>query len=154
MFNAEEFMNAATDPMATQMQVCPEGEWLFIIDTDPAQLQPKNVKGISSRTGKPYDFWQIELNCHCQSEEPKAKLGRDKLMVRMRLNLDLDPSGRPMTGPDKNVQLGRLREALGQNTPGWSPKSLLGAGPFIGKVEHQTGEKGTFANIERVSRVS
>lgn len=155
MFDPNTFMSAAVEPMSTQFEVIPEGEYLFIIDGNPAQLAPKNLKGISERTGKPYDFWQIELTCLCQDAAVKAKLGRENLSCRLRLNLDVDPTtGGLAVGPDKNISLGRLRDALGQNKPGWTPQQLLGAGPFIGLVKHTSNDKGTFADIARVGKVS
>lgn len=155
MFDPEKFMSAAVDPMATQFEVCPEGEFPFIIDSDPKQLTPENIKGVSDRTGKPYDFWQISLVCWCMDDAVRQKLGREKLSCRMRLNLDIDPTtGGLAVGPDKNISLGRLRDALGQNKPGWTPANLLGAGPFIGLVKHTKNDKGTFADITRVGKVT
>ena len=154
MFNPEDFMNSAADPLATQFETCPEGEFPFIIDSDPAQLIPKELSGTSKKTGNAYHFWQLELNCICQSDEVRQKVGRDKVVVRLRLNLDLDDNGRLEVGPNKNVGLGQLRDALGQNTPGWTPKNLLGAGPFIGKVtQTKTDKGGVFADISRVGKV-
>jgi len=154
MFDPNQFMSSAVDPMNTQMEVVPEGDYRFLIDGDPKQLTPKNLKGISQRTNEPYDFWQIELLCFCLDDAVKQKLGRDKVTVRLRLNLDLDATGRLEVGANKNIGLGQLRDALGQNKPGWSPQMLLGAGPFIGKVKHNTTDKGTFADIQRVARIS
>lgn len=154
MFDPNAFLSAAVDPMATKMEVCPEGEHPFMMDTEGKMLQPKNVKGTSDKG--PYDFWQLELVALCQSEEVKQKLSRQKVPVRMRINLDLDlNTGKPETGPNKNVALGRLREALGQNKPGWAPSALLGAGPFIGLVKHTQGKDGnTYADIVKVVPIS
>jgi hypothetical protein len=154
MFNPEEFMNSSADAMATQVTVCPEGEFPFMIDSEPKQLIPENLKGVSKRTGNAYDFWQMTLNCVCLDETVKAKLARQKVTVRLRVNLDLTPTGGLEVGQDKNVALGRLREALGQNTPGWKVANLLGAGPFIGKVEHTTVNGQTYADISRVAKLS
>ncbi len=152
-FDPDKFMNSAAAPMPTQMQVCPEGEWLFTIDTDPKQLTPKNISGVSQRTGNAYNFHQLELMCWCQSPEPKQKLGREKLGVRLRINLDLDENGGLIVADDKNVALGRLRTALDQNTPDWTPKALLGAGPFRGMVKVNDTDSGKFADITRVTKM-
>lgn len=153
-FDVEAFMNSAVDPLETHFEVVPEGEFPFLIDGDPAQLVPKELSGTSAKTGNPYHFWQLELNCVCQDGNVRQKLGREKVFVRLRINLDLDANGRIEGGPNKNVQLGQLRDALGQNSPGWTPKMLLGAGPFMGKVKHTKGDKGTFADIARVGKIS
>lgn len=154
MFDPNAFMTAAADPMPTQVQSVREGEFPFVLDTDGKMLTPKNLKGTSDKG--PYNFWQLELVALCQSEEEKQRLGRNKLTVRLRVNLDLDPNtGKLEGGPNKNVALGRLREALGQNNPGWTPTALLGAGPFIGKVAHTTGKDGNvYADIVRVTKIS
>lgn len=155
MFNAEDFLNSATDPLATAFEVCPEGEFAMLIDSDPKQLVPEEKSGTSIKTGKDYHFWTMSLNCIVQDEAVKAKVGRDKVTVRMQINLDIDEAtGRLATGPNKNVFLGQLRDALGQNTPGWKPTQLLGAGPFMGKVTHTSGDRGTFANVTRVAKIS
>lgn len=89
----------------------------------------------------------------------KAQLGLDKPTVQDRLFLDLDEQGNILFGPNKNVKLGRTREAVGQNDPKkkWSPNMLRGAGPVMIKVDHgykkSTGE-GPFANITRVAKAA
>lgn len=154
-FNAEDFINSAVDPLSTQIEVCPEGEWAMLIDADPKQLVAEEKSGTSQKTGKDYHFWTLNLTCVVQSDEAKVKAGRDKVTVRMQVNLDIDEAtGKLATGPNKNVFLGQLREALGQNVPGWTPKQLLGAGPFMGKVTHTSGDRGTFANVTRVAKIS
>lgn len=155
MFDVNAFMSSTAEPMSTQMAVCPEGEYPFQMDTDGKMLQPKNLKGVSGKTGNAYDFWQLELVANCLSEEVKQKLGRQKVPVRLRINLDIDVNaGKLETGEGKNVALGRLRETLKQNQPGWSPSMLLGAGPFIGKVTHTKGSDGAvYADITRTAPI-
>ena len=97
----------------------------------------------------------MEINCILVDEGVKAKLARDKVTVRMRVGLDIDEAGGGLaTAEGKNVQLGRLRSALNQNNAGWKPNDLLGAGPFIGKVVHTTTANGTYADIQRVTKIS
>jgi hypothetical protein len=153
-FDPNAFMNSVADPMPTQMSVCPEGEYPFLIDSDPKGISAQNLKGVGKDSGKPYDFHQMEINCILADEAIKAKLNRDRVTVRFRVNLDVDASGKLLNGQDKNVSLGRLREALNQNKPGWKPADLLGAGPFIGKVEHTTVKGVTYADIVRVAKIS
>ncbi len=157
MFDPNAFAEGAVDaPMSTTPPVCPEGEYVFMLDSDPAMLVPKELKGTSGRTGKDYHFWQLPLMAICQDSAVKEKMKRDTLKVRCFINLDLDDGGRPETGEGKNVALGRLREALGQNKPGWKPKDLLGAGPFIGRVKHTQGKNpgDVYADITNTTKVS
>ena len=142
-FDLESFISSTVDaPMDTSFPVCPEGEFSFLLDTDPKMLEVKNIKGVSKGSGNAYDFHQMELVAVCQSDDVRKAMGRDRVPVRMRVNLDFDVNGRLATGTGKNVILGQLREALGQNKPGWSPKQLLGAGPFIGRVKQSEGNDG------------
>lgn len=96
------------------------------------------------------------------SEELKAKLGLEKPTVRQGIFLDLDEvTGALEFGPNKNVALGRLREACKQNDPKkkWNFNMLRGAGPLLIMVDHtwkenkETGVKdGPFAKVTRVAR--
>lgn len=92
-------------------------------------------------------------------EELKQSLGLEKPTVQDRLFLDMDEAGNIAFGPNKNVKLGRTREAVGQNDPKkkWSPNMLRGAGPVMLKIGHRfsktTGE-GPFADIERIVKAA
>lgn len=141
-FNLQDFMDTTVDaPMETTYPVHPEGEFAFMFDADPKMLEVKNIKGTSA-SGKDYDFHQWELICISQDDKVKADMGRDKVTIRCRVNLDFDENGRLATGTGKNVLLGQIREALDQNKPGWKPSMLLGAGPFIGRVKQTEGKDG------------
>ena len=61
----------------------------------------------------------------------KASLDQEEVIVKGNAWLDIDPSGSLAFGTNKNVQLGKLREAVLQNKSGepWSPTMLRGAGP-------------------------
>lgn len=61
-------------------------------------------------------------------EEVKTKSGLEKPTVRQGVFLDLDASGRLAWGQNKNITLGMVRQAVGQNNPGqaWGLNQLLG----------------------------
>lgn len=88
-------------------------------------------------------------------ENLKKTLGLDKPTVQDRIFLDVEKDGSLSFGPNKNVRLGRTREAVGQNDPKkpWNFNMLRGGGPVLLKVSHRynktTGE-GPFAQIDRV----
>lgn len=90
-------------------------------------------------------------------EKVKKELGMDKVTVQDRMFLDVETNGALSFGINKNVRLGKLREAVGQNDPkkAWNPNMLRGAGPINIKVSHrynkQTGE-GPYAQIDRVAK--
>lgn len=92
-------------------------------------------------------------------EELKKSLALDKPTVQDRIFLDVEKDGSLSFGPNKNVRLGRTREAVGQNDPKakWNFNMLRGQGPVLLKVSHrfnkQTGE-GPFAQIDRVTKAA
>ncbi|MDE0330988.1 MAG: hypothetical protein OXL41_03900 [Nitrospinae bacterium] len=88
-------------------------------------------------------------------EDLKKELNMEEIQCRQTCFLDLDENGAIEFGPNKNVRLGRLRSAVGQNTgAAWSPAMLVGAGPCTIKVGHrynkETGE-GPYSEVVRVS---
>lgn len=89
----------------------------------------------------------------------KSMLGLEKPTVQDRLFLDQNADGSIAFGPNKNVRLGRVREAVGQNDPKkrWQFNQLRGAGPVLLKISHNfsktTGE-GPFARIDRVVKAA
>ena len=83
-------------------------------------------------------------------------LGRKQpIRVVSDWRLDVD-AGRAASGPGKNIQLGRLRAALGQNTLGaaWSFAMLAGAGPLKVQVTHQPNQKDPSDPYVKVKSVS
>lgn len=153
MFDPQQFASSNVAPLDTQIAICPEGEWKFVVGSDPKMLVPRNVKGESAKGA--YDFWSLDITCECVDDNVKQQLGRDKVTVRYSVNLDLDGNGNLDAGKGKNVSLGQLREALGQNAdPTWTPGKLLGAGPFVGKVTHTQNKGKTYANITRAAPLS
>lgn len=71
-------------------------------------------------------------------QEVLEQTGRRNSDLRFSFMLDLDERGNLDMGKGKNVQLGRLREALGQNTGNaWNFSMLRGAGPLDWQVKHR-----------------
>lgn len=98
------------------------------------------------------------LNIHWAftDEALKSMLGMEKVVVKDSVFLDLDENGSIAFGINKNVKLGRIRDAAGQNDPKkpWNLNMLRGAGPFTLKVDHRWAKNGDgpFAEIKRVAR--
>jgi hypothetical protein len=156
-FDPDAFMNMPADPMKTNYENIREGEFLFMIE----EVKFDEMKWNDKNTGEPRSVPLLRLTCVLMDgnggAEEKARLGRDKLTVRADLTLDLDSNGKMDGGPNKNVKLGQLRAALGQNTPGWTPSQFQGAGPFVGKVTHRSDKNDPtkkYAEISRFAPVS
>lgn len=116
MFNPETFLNQTTDTsFETRRTPVPENEYIAVVD---------DIKFRSAKESIILDvFWLID------DAALAAKMGLPKVTVRQSIFLDITSDGRFETGPNKNIGLGRLREALGQNTGAWAPMQLKGAGP-------------------------
>lgn len=151
MFDKDAFLNQTIDaPMATDYELCPEGEYPALLDGE------FNVNEVSGESEKgPYCFHVFEQDTIIQSDAVRQKLGRDVVKVRMRINLDLDDSGRLATGPNKNVKLGQLRSAIGKNNDQFSFNDLRGAGPIMVRVKHITSKKDgrKFAEVSSVAPI-
>jgi len=86
-------------------------------------FRPWQSKSDPSKAGLALDItWEL------QSEAARQKTGRDKVTVRQGLMLDMLSNGGFDMGKGKNIGLGRLREAVGQNIGGrpWTPSQLVG----------------------------
>lgn len=151
-FDPTTFMSQNFDtPMATKLEICPAGDFRFIVDDFDVE---KVFRTIDGKNG-PFTVWEIP--CVLQDEAVKAKLGRDKVIVRYKGYLDFNDDGTLAFGPNKNVKIGQLREALGQNAGSWNFGMLRGAGPFMGRVVHVPNDKdkdNPYVEISRVVKIS
>jgi hypothetical protein len=129
-FDPENFMNISTEEASdTQRIEVPEGEY------------PAAVVAIFPRTtnsGKAL----ISVQWKVDSEEARDATGQAEPMVFQTVWLDVKEDGNLDMGRGKNVGLGKLREALGQNAPGkpWSPGMLIGGVAKI-KVAHSIDKR-------------
>lgn len=85
---------------------------------------------------KTYTFMEITWELEDPTGKVKAATGLDSTRATQKLSLDMSPSGQILNGTGKNIGLGALRTALGQNDPKkpWGPSMLIGAKATI-KVE-------------------
>jgi hypothetical protein len=106
MFDPNTFLNATTtEKMETRRTPVPEAEYIALIDDVKLRAAKESVMADI--------IWRID------NAELAAKMGLPKVTVRQTVFLDINESGTGLaTGPNKNVQLGKVREAVGQNSPG------------------------------------
>lgn len=124
MFDPNTFLQQTiTDANATRLTPIPEGEYLAVIDKLGIRTNDKGTIMLDV-------IWAV------LDETVKQTLGMDKPTVKQTCFLDLDANGKLATGDNKNVQVGRVREAVGQNIAGqaWGPNMLQGAGPAKIKI--------------------
>jgi len=152
-FNAESFLNQTiTESMSTVTVPCPEGEFKAFIDDGENAIKVR--EGGLDRNGN-----ELSPQCVVQfaimgDQMPNQALKRDKVLVPMNIWLDIKNGALDME-EGKNVGLGRLRKAIGQNTPGpWNPLMMKGKGPVMIKVTQRSDKNEPLQKYAEVSRVS
>lgn len=154
-FNADAFLNAPVSAsLSTSVKACPEGEFRFMIDDGDRALTFREAQ--SKKTGEA--FFTAEILCSCLDDGVKQALGRDKVLVPIKMFLDMTPDGLALdTSEGKNVKLGKLRDTLGQNDGSpWNWAMLKGKGPFMGKVSQRSDPDDPsikYAEITRMAKI-
>lgn len=151
-FNAEAFLNQTVPgPMSTITIPCPEGEFkAFVDDGDNAITfqeggQDRNGNDLSPR---------MKVNFAITGDQlPNQQLKRDKVLVALNIWLDVE-GDQIATEEGKNVGLGRLRKALGQNEGSWNPLMMKGKGPVMIKVSQRSDKNEPTQKYAEVTRVS
>lgn len=142
VFNPTALQNLEiTGAMDTTIIPIDEGDFTGVIDKYEIRVID------STKNGETKSYVACEVHWNIDDEEQKAKTGRDKLTVRQSIFLDMTPTGNLDLSRGKNVQLGRLREALGQNSPNkpWSFGMLVGQVATV-SVKQRVLEDGTITN--------
>jgi len=137
MFDADTFLSTPVEgEMATDYTPVPEGEYQAVI-TD--------VKIREAKTSVIMDvYWDID------DASVAEATGRDKNNVRQSIFLDVTASGGLDLSKGSNVQLGKLRAALGQNTgAAWSPSQLSGNVATI-RTANRMYEGNTYTDVKGV----
>jgi hypothetical protein len=147
MFNPEEFLDMqVTESNSTKTTPVPAGEFLGL--ADEVKVLPWQKKDDPSVGGL-----KLEISWNIDDANVKATLERDKVTCRQQIMLDLTESGGLDMGKGKNVGLGRLREAIGLNTPGqpFSFSMIPGRLAKV-KVEHRVDGENIYAEIKGVTK--
>ena len=139
---------------STKLEPIPEAEYKAVIQG------PLNDRGKSGfRTT---DKGQVILDVVWGIDDPglSKTLGLSTPTVRQSVFLDLTASGGLDMSKGKNVGLGRLREALGQNKDGqkWSFGSIIGQVAQIKVTQRvvrddQTGEENIYNDVKGVTKL-
>jgi hypothetical protein len=93
----------------------------------------------------------LDIQWEIQDEAVKSFCGRDKIICKQGIMLDLTESGELDMGKGKNTNLGKLREALGLNTPGEPFSFSMITGRLAkGFVQHRVVGEDIYAEIKKV----
>lgn len=146
-FDAQSFLDSAySESNDTSIAPVPVGEYMGIIEKiTPRQWQSKD----GTQTGIAIDItWMIE------DDSVKQLLGRDKVTCRQSIMLDTTAQGTLDMSRGHNVGLGRLREAVGKNSPGeaFAFSMLPGLSAKI-HVTHRVNNEDIFAEVKMVSKL-
>ena len=144
-FDAQSFLDATVSGTNdTKVIPVPMGEYMGIIDkVQPRPWQSKD----GSSSGIALDiFWLVE------DASVKEYLGRDSVICKQGIMLDLSTTGGLDMSKGKNIGLGRLREAVGKNSPSeaFSFAMLPGCAAKI-SVTHRIANDDTFAEVKAVA---
>lgn len=146
-FDIQKFLNVqVTEPMDTQLIPIPEGEYKALI------------KDIKPRMAKDSPILDVMWTLDDPAGAVSAATGLKENNARQSVFLDLLPNGGFDLAKGKNVQLGKLRDAVGQNIPGqpWMPGNLKGSVAKI-KIGHRAAEDGSgniFTDVKAVTKLS
>lgn len=151
--DVDSFLSAPVGPMETKFDTVPGGEYTAMIGS-PENGEIKNWM----RHGQRDDgtVW-ITLNVPFEivgEDALKQSIGLNKLTSRATIWLDAE-NGKLAVGKGKNVTLGQLREALGQNNvPNWEPSMLIGQGPLRIITNVTKGKDGReYSNVTRFTKL-
>ena len=146
VFDPDTFLHEEVEEkMEVSFTPVPEGDYPAYIETVTAD--------IANTKNGPRPI--LNFSYVITDEEMAKEMELERPTVRQTVWLDIDESGQLSFGKNKNVRLGRIREAVGQNKAGepWSPGMLVNAGPVMIKVGHrynsETGE-GPYPEMLRV----
>lgn len=128
MFDESTFLQSTiTGALDTTRPIIPVGSYTGAI---------KEIKGRQNAGTKPTNqgkiYTSLDLSVELQlTPEAQAEMNLDQPNITRRYSImiDLNESGNGLDmGKGKNVSLGQLRDALGQNDPSkpWSPSMLVG----------------------------
>lgn len=122
-FDPDQFMNTTVEgELDTKRPVLPSGQY-------PGQIEKITPRsGTISKGDNVGKTWaSFNVLIEVQDEALKQELNQEKLFVNHNVFLDLDENEQLDMRKGKNVALGKLRDAVGQNDGSpWSPNMLLG----------------------------
>lgn len=148
-FNPETFLETAFDgELSTAVIPIPAGEHQAQVDD---VLKPRQTEVNGEQR------WVMDVVWAVIDEDVKKITGRDKPTVRQGCFLDLTASGGIDGSDGKNLTLGKVREALGQNKKGqkWNPRMMVGGMAKI-KIKHNPNPNdpnSPYANVESVAKL-
>ena len=147
VFDPDAFLNTEVDgALATTIPPIPEDDFRATVDSVVAR---------SFETKKGETRHVLEITWEILDESVKEVTKLDKPTARQTVWLDITPQGSIDMSEGRNVGLGRVREAVGQNGSGpWSPAMLVGSVALVHIVNTPAsdGSEDVYNNVKKVAR--
>lgn len=148
MFNPEDFLNQTGDQaMDTKVTPPPVGEYR-------ASADKVEIKTWQKRDDPSVHGLKLVIQWSIDDHAVLALLDREKVTVRQDIMLDVTEQNGLDYGKGKNVTLGRVREAVGLNTPGqpFAPSMIQGRQAKI-KVGHRVDGEDIYAEVKGTAKL-
>lgn len=168
-FDPDAFMQENIDqPLEFERTLVPEGEFKLAIEDFTSDAFETFEFTYKRGPAKGEEGKMIVFTCPIivLDDGVKALLKTERPLIYHRCTLDFEqtPDGsvdfkKLAFGPNKNIELGKLRHATGQGAPGnWNISMLRNSNPFMGKLAHATvdkkgGGKSKVVNIVRFAPI-
>jgi len=141
-FNPETFLSGEVKgEMETKYTPVPEDDYTaFVHDVAAREINDTPV---------------LDVIYKILDEALQASMDAEDIFVRQSIFVDVDGDGNIQFGPNKNVKLGQLRDACGQNTKAmWTPSMLRGGGPLMIRVTQRPDKNDPETVYNDVKRVA
>lgn len=149
MFDPNEFLNQTVDTANDTKLINPpdnmsgEGYQILAGKLDCRTWTKKDDPSVSGLA--------LDIQWEIQDEAVKMFCGREKVICKQGIMLDLTETGGLDMSKGKNIGLGKLREALGLNIPGQPFSfSMIPGRMAKGFVQHRVNGEDIYAEIKRV----
>lgn len=153
IFDPDAFMSQSVEAqLDTQRKLPPVGDYRAIVDDwGPAEKAFRTFT--SDKNQKDYTVFSPPFIL--QDDNVAKELDVEKVVVYHKgMFIDINDLGGLDTGSGKNVDLGKMRDAVGQNNgSAWTFNNLKGAGPVMVHVEHEQDKNDKERSYARVTRV-
>lgn len=165
-FDPDSFMQETIDkPLDFERTLVPEGEFKLAIDDFTSDAF--ETFGFTYKKGpnKGEEGKMVVFTCPIivLDDKVKAMLQTEKPLIYHRCTLDFEQDAgmgivnfkKLAFGPNKNIELGKLRHATGQGADtNWQITKLRGSNPFMGKLVHAnvTRKDGSVTKVVNIIR--
>lgn len=143
-FNPDLLLDQDVDAFDTSYTLIPAGDYEAMVDTGANAVK---VSRGARDDGSHWYSAQLSWKLVDPDPELKKELQRDDVYVSQSFFLDVNDSDGKFeleTGPNKNIKLGKTRDALGLNEKS-SLRELKGRGPALITVKHLQRKNGEMA---------